>query len=76
MGRKVTITSRGAVSAMLVAESSLESVAERLHDIGAGHGLPAESFKLVGSGRITACIEDPVVQIRQEANAASPFEVM
>jgi hypothetical protein len=76
MGRDVIITSRSAANAMLVAESSLESVAKRLHDIEAGHGLPAESFKLVGSGRITAGIEDPVVQIRQEANAASPFEVM
>ena len=50
------ITSRGAAGAMLVAESSLESVAKRLHDIEADHGLPAESFKLVGGGRITAGI--------------------
>jgi hypothetical protein len=61
---------------MLVAESSLESIAKRLHDLEAGHGLPAESFKLVGSGRITAGIEDPASQIQHEANAAYPFEVM
>lgn len=76
MGHKMIITSRGAASAMLVAESSPKSIAKRPHDIGAGHGLPAETFKLVGSGLITAGIEDPVVQIRQEANAASPFEVV
>ena len=74
-GRKVIITSRGAAShAVLVGESylnELESAAKRLRDIEAGHGLPADSFKLVGSGRITADIEDPVAQIRLEASAAA-----
>lgn len=74
--RKVIITSRGAASAMLVAELLLESFAKCLHDIEADHCLPAESFKLVGSGWITAGIEDPAARIRHEANAASPFEVM
>ena len=49
MGRKMIITSSGAASAMLVAESSPESVAKRPHDIGAGHGLPAETFKLAAA---------------------------
>jgi hypothetical protein len=49
MGRKMIITSSGAASAMLVAESSPESVAKRPHDIGTGHGLPAETFKLVSA---------------------------
>jgi PHD/YefM family antitoxin component YafN of YafNO toxin-antitoxin module len=70
-GRKVIITSRGAAShAVLVGESylnELESAAKRLHDIEAGHGLPADSFMLVGSGRIMAHIKDPVAQIRLEA---------
>ena len=74
-GRKVIITSRGAAShAVLVGESylnELESAAKRLHDIEAGHGLPGDSFKLVGSGRITAGVADPVAQIRLEATAAA-----
>jgi PHD/YefM family antitoxin component YafN of YafNO toxin-antitoxin module len=73
-GRKVIITSRGAAShAVLVGESylnELESAAKRLRDIEA-HGLPADSFKLVGSGRITAGVEDPVAQIRVDATAAA-----
>ena len=59
---------------MLVGESylnELESAAKRLHDIEAGHGVPADSFKLVGSGRVTAAIEVPVGQIRLEAAAAA-----
>jgi hypothetical protein len=71
----VIITSRGTAShAVLVGESylnELESAARRLHDIEAGHGLPADSFKLVGGGRITAGVEDPVAQIRLEATAAA-----
>jgi PHD/YefM family antitoxin component YafN of YafNO toxin-antitoxin module len=74
-GRKVIITSRGAAShAVLVGESylnELESAAKRLHAIEAGHGLPADSFKLVGSGRITVGVADPVGQIRLEATAAA-----
>ena len=73
-GRKVIITSRGAAShAVLVGEAylnELESAAKRLHEIEAGHGPPADGFKLVGSGRITAGIEDPVAQMRLEAAAA------
>lgn len=74
-GRKVIITSRGATGhAVLVGESylnELESAAKRLHDIEASQGVPADSFRLVGSGRITAAIEDPVGQIRLEATAAA-----
>jgi PHD/YefM family antitoxin component YafN of YafNO toxin-antitoxin module len=74
-GRKVIITSRGATShAVLVGESylnELESAARRLHDIEASRGLPVDGFKLVGSGRITVDIEDPLAQIRLEANAAA-----
>jgi hypothetical protein len=73
--RKVIITSRGAAGhAVLVGESylkELESAARRLRDIEAGHGLPADSFKLVGSGRLSAGIEDPVAHIRLEASAAA-----
>jgi prevent-host-death family protein len=74
-GRKVVITSRGSAGhAVLVGESylnELESAARRLRDIEAGHGVPADSFKLVGSGRVTADVEDPVTQIRLEATAAA-----
>jgi hypothetical protein len=76
MGRKVLITGRGSTSAVLVENSSLESVARRLHNIEVGHRLPAESFKLVSSGWITAGVEDPIAHIRHEADAASPFEIM
>jgi prevent-host-death family protein len=74
-GRKVIITSRGAANhAVLVGESylnELESAAKRLRDLEAGHGMPADGFRLVGSGRITAGVEDPLAGIRAEANAAA-----
>jgi PHD/YefM family antitoxin component YafN of YafNO toxin-antitoxin module len=74
-GRKVIITSRGsATHAVLVAESylnELELAARRLHDLEAGHGVSADSFRLVGSGRITAGVENSVAQIRLEATAAA-----
>ena len=74
-GRKVIITSRGAAGhAVLIGESylnELESAAKRLRDIEAGQGVPAGSFKLVGSGRVTAGADDPVAQIRLEAAAAA-----
>jgi hypothetical protein len=54
----VIITSRGAARhAVLIGESylnELESAAKRLRDMEAGQGVPAGSFKLVGSGRVTA----------------------
>jgi len=59
---------------VLVGESylnELESAAKRLRDIEAGHGVPADSFKLMGSGRVVAGVEDPVAQIRLEATAAA-----
>ena len=74
-GRKVIITSRGAAGhAVLVGESylnELESAAKRLRDMEAGQGIPADSFKLVGSGRVVAGVEDLVTQIRLEAAAAA-----
>ena len=74
-GRKVTIASRGAAGhAVLVGESylnELEAAAKRLRDIEASHGVPADSFKLVGSGRVTAEVEDAIAQIRLEAAAAA-----
>ena len=74
-GRKVMITSRGAAGrAVLVGESylsELESAAKRLRAIEAGQSVAVDSFKLVGSGRITAGVEDPVAQIRLEAAAAA-----
>ena len=54
-----------------IQKAQLESAAKRLRDIEPGHGLPADSFKLVGSGRIAMGIEDPVAQIRHEADAAA-----
>ncbi|MBV9084207.1 MAG: type II toxin-antitoxin system Phd/YefM family antitoxin [Acidobacteriaceae bacterium] len=74
-GRKVIITSRGAAGhAVLVGESylnELESAAKRLRDIEAGRGVPVGSFRLVGSGRVSSGVEDPVAQIRLEAAAAA-----
>ena len=74
-GRKVIITSRGAAGrAVLVGESylkKLKSAAKRLRDIEAGHGGPADCFKLVGSGRVAAAMENPVGQIRLEAISAT-----
>ena len=74
-GRKVIITSRGtATHAVLVGESylnELESAAKRLRDIEAGRGRPPDSFRLLGSGRIPAGVEDPLAQIRLEANATA-----
>jgi prevent-host-death family protein len=74
-GRKVIISSRGTAGhAVLVGESylnELESAAKRLREIEAAHGVPADRFKLVGSGRVVAGVEDPVAQIRLEAAAAA-----
>jgi hypothetical protein len=74
-GRKVVITNRGATGqAVLVGQSylsELESAAKRLRDIEAGRGVPADGFKLVGSGRVSAAVEDPVAQVRLEAAAAA-----
>lgn len=74
-GRKVIISSRGTAGhAVLVGESylnDLESAARRLREIEAGHGVPADNFRLVGSGRVVAGVEDPVARIRLEATAAA-----
>jgi prevent-host-death family protein len=74
-GRKVIITSRGAANhAVLVGESylnELESAAKRLRDMETAHGLPVDSFRLVGSGRITTGIDDPLAEIRAEAKMSA-----
>jgi hypothetical protein len=73
LGRKVVIKSRGIESrAVLVGEeylSGLESAAKRLRDIESGKKKPASDFKLIGSGRIAARVEDPLAEVRSEANA-------
>jgi prevent-host-death family protein len=72
-GRKVIITSRGAANhAVLVGEAylnDLESAAKRLRDLEAGRAAPEDSFKLVGSGRIAADIENPLAEVRSDASA-------
>jgi len=71
-GRKVVIASRGAAThAVLVGESylnDLEAAAKRLRDLEAGRAPPADSFRLIGSGRITAGVGDPLAEVRAEAN--------
>jgi PHD/YefM family antitoxin component YafN of YafNO toxin-antitoxin module len=72
-GRKVVITSRGSENhAVLVGESylnDLEAAAKRLRDIESGKAKPASDFKLIGSGRIADGVEDPLADIRRDANA-------
>ena len=72
-GRKVIITSRGAEQhAVLVGESylnDLEAAAKRLRDIESGKVKPASDFKLVGSLRVAAGVDDPLADIRRDANA-------
>jgi PHD/YefM family antitoxin component YafN of YafNO toxin-antitoxin module len=72
-GRKVVITSRGSENhAVLVGESylnELEAAARRLRDIESGRAKPPSGFKLIGSGRIADGVDDPLVDIRRDANA-------
>ena len=72
-GRKVVITSRGSEHhAVLVGEmylNELEAAAKRLRDIESGKGHPASDFKLIGSGRMTDGIDDPLALIRRDASA-------
>jgi PHD/YefM family antitoxin component YafN of YafNO toxin-antitoxin module len=72
-GRKIFITSRGAVHrAVLVGEdylSGLESAAKKLRDIESGNATPASDFKLVGSGCIAEDVADPVADMRAEQQA-------
>jgi PHD/YefM family antitoxin component YafN of YafNO toxin-antitoxin module len=74
-GRKVIITSRGSENhAVLVGErylDELESAAKHLRDLQAGRGLPAEDFRLFGSGQIHTQANDPVAAIRAAAQAAA-----
>jgi PHD/YefM family antitoxin component YafN of YafNO toxin-antitoxin module len=71
--RKVLITSRGSEHhAVLVGESylnELEAAAKRVRDIKSGKGRPASDFKLIGSGRIADGVDDPLADIRRDANA-------
>jgi len=72
-GRKVVITSRGSDNhAVLVGEAylnELEAAAKRLRDIESGKAKPASDFKLIGSGRIADGVDDPIADIRLNANA-------
>jgi PHD/YefM family antitoxin component YafN of YafNO toxin-antitoxin module len=72
-GRKVVITSRGSENhAVLVGESylnDLEAAAKRLRDIESGKAKRASDFKLIASGRIADGIDDPLTDIRRDANA-------
>lgn len=73
-GRKVIIAMRGRPDhAVLVSEaylSELETAATRLRDIEAGHSVPADEFRLLGSGRIAPGAGDPVAAIRADAQAS------
>ena len=72
-GRKVVITSRGSENhAVLIGESylnELEAAAKRLRDIESGKAKPASDFKLIGSGRIADGVDDPIADVRRDANA-------
>jgi hypothetical protein len=72
-GRKVVITSRGSEQhAVLVGElylNELEAAAKRLRDIESGKGHPASDFKLIGSGRMADGDDDPLAELRGDANA-------
>ena len=74
-GRKIVITSRGAVNrAVLVGEeylSGLEDAAKKLRDIESGNARPASDFKLIGSGHIAEGVTDPLADIRAEQRALS-----
>jgi len=74
-GRKVVITSRGSEhNAVLVGESylnELEAAAKRLRDIESGKLHSASDFKLIGSGRVAEACDDPLDDIRRNANALS-----
>jgi len=74
-GRKVVITSRGAVNrAVLVGEdylSGLEDAAKKLRDIESGNARPASDFKLIGSGHIAEGVTDPLADIRAEQQVLS-----
>ena len=72
-GRKVVITSRGSKNhAVLIGESylnELEASAKRLRDIVSGKTNHESDFKLIGSGRITVGVDDPLAGMRRDANA-------
>ena len=71
-GRKIVITSRGAVNrAVLVGEdylSGLEVAAKKLRDIESGNARPPSDFRLIGSGRVAEGT-DPLADIRAEQQA-------
>jgi PHD/YefM family antitoxin component YafN of YafNO toxin-antitoxin module len=74
-GRKVVITSRGSERhAVLVGEAyldELEAAAKRLRDIESGKAQSASDFKLIGSGLVAESDDDPLTDIRRDANALS-----
>ena len=60
--------------AVLVGESylnELEAAAKRLRDIESGNAKPASDFKLIGSGRLADGVDDPLADMRRDANALS-----
>jgi PHD/YefM family antitoxin component YafN of YafNO toxin-antitoxin module len=71
-GRKIVITSRGSENhAVLVGESylnELEAAVKRLRDIESGKAKPASDFKLIGSGRVADGVDDPLADLRPNAN--------
>jgi hypothetical protein len=55
--------------------NELEAAAKRLRDIESGNAKPASDFKLIGSGRIADGIDDPLADMRRDANALWGEEV-
>jgi len=72
-GRKVIITSRGSANhAVLVGESylnELEAAAKRLRSIESGGAHSGSNFKLIGSGHMADGVDDPLADVRRDANA-------
>jgi PHD/YefM family antitoxin component YafN of YafNO toxin-antitoxin module len=71
-GRKVVIRSRGnEQQAVLVGEAyfnELEAAAKRLRDLASGKAIPPLDFRLMGSGRIADGVDDPLADLRRDAN--------
>jgi len=71
-GRKVIIRSRGSEDhAVLVGEAylvELETAAQRLREIESGKSSLASEFKLIGSLKLNADVDDPLTDLRAEAN--------
>lgn len=72
-GRKIVIRSRGNENhAVLVDEAyliELEAAARRLQELASNQTEPAASFRLMGSGCIAAGFDDPLADLRGQADA-------